>query len=342
MSASNNLTLVLPGLLGPFPDGNSDLLFPKVPALQCLLSRSSRFSTDCSLTEFERLVFSLFDYAYSAEEELPVAAVCRLADGFEADGENYLRADPVQLVADQDKVYLTASKELEVTEKEARSLAEAFNSIYAEEGWSLDFSSPQCWYLRPGVKPEIKTFSVLQAMGYAIQPWLPQGNKALQWHALMNEIQMLFHTHKVNIERDSRGARLITGLWLWGAGRLPRAAAGKFNRVWSNEPLSKGLAMHASIDSDAVPEDIDAAISVENSIVVIDELLHPAVTGNNQLWFESLTRLEDELFNPLLAALESGQLQTLEFYPVNGMRYRISGKSLKRWWRPIKMLNRFI
>lgn len=335
----DTLTLVIPGLLGPFPDDISGVNIPELPSLQRILSRSRRSRTPSPAAEYEQLLFSLFGYHYTLSKELPVASLRRLADGLEVDEECYICSDPVQLVADQDQVYLTASDELAVTTDEAKALADAFNSLYTEEGWVIDFSHPQRWYLSLGESPELLSRSPTQAMGYAIKPWLPQGKDALRWHAVMNEIQMLFHSQDVNQLRESRGERLISGLWLWGSGRLPEKVRVSYDRVWSDELLATGLALHNSVESEELPEGLAEALSVSNGLVVLDTLHQAVATGNMELWKHRLRELEEMWFEPLLHVIKSRQLGCLELYPVNGHAYRVNAKSLKRWWRRNRALD---
>jgi hypothetical protein len=338
----NRITLVIPGLLGPFPDGSPELSQTDVSSLQQLLSRCDRLPTGSSGADFERLLFSLFGYHTPEKAELPIAAIRRLGDGFDADDRYYLCCDPVQLVADQDQVYLTASDELAVTQQEAVALANAVNTLYANEGWSIHFSHPQRWYLGLDKNPDIVTCSVSRSMGYAIKPWLPQGEQALRWHAIMNEIQMLFHSHGVNLERDRRGERLINGLWLWGSGKLPGSKPAAYEWLWSDEPVSNGLAKHALIKSGALPEYVPAALSSGNGLVVVNRLHAAAATANLKSWQEQIRVLESEWFTPLKEALQSGRLQSLYLYPVNGYCYRVSAKSIKRWWRRTRRLDYFV
>ena len=41
--------------------------------------------------------------------------------------------------------------------------------------------------------------------GEDIDRFLPAGRDGKAWHAVMNEVQMLFHDHPVNVAREARG-----------------------------------------------------------------------------------------------------------------------------------------
>jgi hypothetical protein len=47
---------------------------------------------------------------------------------------------------------------------------------------------------------------------------LPQGEGALQWNKLQNEIQMLLFSHSVNEPREAQGQPVINSLWCYGLG----------------------------------------------------------------------------------------------------------------------------
>ncbi len=338
---ATELTLVVPGLLGPFPVDTPPAL-PRLPALQRLLSRAQRHRSPVSGFDFEHLLFELFNYPLSSSEEPPAAPLCRLADGLPLDERCYLRADPVQMIAEQDKVYLTASDELAVNGQEAVQLVQALNALYAEEGWSFDFAHPQRLYLALNSRPDIRTTPTAQVMGASIHDHLPGGNDALQWHAVMNEIQMLLFHNPVNIEREARGQKPINGLWLWGAGRLAGAMPAHWQKLWSDEPLSRGLALHAGIPVCSLPDDAESVLDTQEGLVIVDGLYHYSHGGIVSRWTEAVQVLEQRWFSALLRMLGAGVLQKLTLYPVNGEVYTISARQLRRWWRRDKTLRHFV
>ncbi len=45
----------------------------------------------------------------------------------------------------------------------------------------------------------------MQALNRSVKHHLPQGADALAWHRVMNEAQMILHTHPVNVAREANG-----------------------------------------------------------------------------------------------------------------------------------------
>ena len=67
-----DLTLLVPGLLGPQLDGPQGLRFPRLPALEVLLARGR--GRDIPASDLETSLCSLFGLGPDAQADLPVAA----------------------------------------------------------------------------------------------------------------------------------------------------------------------------------------------------------------------------------------------------------------------------
>lgn len=345
------LSLVIPGLLGPFPPDKNPETLPSLPAVECLLAKASRCSV--SADGLDGLLFRLFDIAVSSESDLPVAAVSLLAEYGQTNPTistgYWLRADPVHLMAQQDKVYLVGHDLLPISKEEAAQLAAEFNALYAEDGWQLQAGSSHHWYLQLQEDPHITTIPLANALGFDIGPLLPkskvpQGNvpeetlsqktKDLHWHGIMNEIQMLLHGSGVNQARETRGEASINGLWLWGGGELPTSVAGQWQKVWSDDCLAQGLATLTQTTSAAIPDSCDEILTQHGQqLLVLDALRYPALRGDMAEWSQTLDFIEADWFGPILTALQSGRLAELILYPANGQSYTLSRTGLRRWWR---------
>jgi hypothetical protein len=49
-----------------------------------------------------------------------------------------------------------------------------------------------------------------------LSDWWPQEDSLREWRRLLNEIQMVWHEHPVNLARAERGEVPINSLWLFG------------------------------------------------------------------------------------------------------------------------------
>ena len=332
--SGRQLALIIPGLCGPDSDPPvSDYLRTRPQALDRLLSRSCvQVSPGNTLDKTLCHCFGMD----ATQQALPVAALTLLADSGEAAHGYILRADPVHLRADQSCLRLFDSHTFPVTQEEADTLAAAIAQFYSHLGWQLQALRPQRWYLTLPEVPAISTRNVMQVAGQDIDPCLPQGRDAADWHAIMNEVQMLLHNHPVNAAREQRGEPAINSLWFWGGGELPTAVHTDVARLASDYPLAMGLAQQAGIERMDVPADSAGLfdfIVPGLSLLVTDELERPAQYGEVDRWLERLLQLEQHWFAPLLKALKQGELASLSIYPCNGKCFHITRWQLRRFWK---------
>lgn len=336
------LSLLVPGLLGPWPADRTRAEFPwpAVPALEWLLARAE---TRTAPRSADAVLFQRFGLPASAESDLPVAAVTRLADGAEADEGWWLRADPVHLRPDLRGVFLVDARLLAIEAAEARALAAAFDQTFAADGLRLDPLRPDRWYLRLPADPGLLTYPLIDAIGRDINPLLPHGPARQRWHALLTEAQMLFHGHPVNQEREQRGQPTINGLWFWGGGSRPTGARAPAAGVYANDPLARGLARLAGVAVGPVPEHaddwLDGAGGEPDSLVVLETTRYDPVDGDLALWAEHIAELERVWFAFCRRWLQTGKLAALHLYPGNGRVHTLTGAARWRFWqrsRPLR------
>jgi hypothetical protein len=335
------IALVIPGLCGPSLDESPATWLTRRPAaLERLLSRAR---TAAAPEDADVTVCSFFDLAGTSGSPPPLAPLTWLADTGRPPSGYMLRADPVHVRADQACLRLYDSTTFDIDAAEAAALVESFNGFYRERGWRLAAPVPQRWYLHlPGV-PDISTVAPANISGGNVDGSLPAGRDAAAWHALLNEVQMLFHDHPVNAAREARGALVINSLWPWGGGILPERVVSRVAQVWTDQPLGAGLARLAGIPWQAVPAGAagiaDALLHGVN-LVVLDALQTSARHAEVETWAQGLAQLEQDWFVPLSTWLEGGMLTTLEIYPVTGRRYRLNRSGLRHFWKRIRPLSR--
>jgi len=335
----SHLVAVIPGLCGPESDPPvSDYLRGCRPAaLDCLLSRS-RLQTD-SGNGLDATLGRLFGLGGDPDREIPVAALTWLADAGQPPRCWLMRADPVHLRADQSCLRLFDSHSFTITREEAEALVAAFNDYYQDTGWKLAAPQPQRWYLSLPQPPALQTLPPDRVAGQDIDPCLPRGADAARWHALLNEIQMLFHTHPVNAAREQRGAPPINSIWPWGGGSLPDRLQPRVTRLRADHPLARGLARHAAIPVAGIPATVGEllAASAEGRTLLVDERLEwPMHYGDIEAWLDGLQALEADWFVPLLAALHGGALASLEIHPCNGRVFHVTRGNLWRFWKRVR------
>jgi hypothetical protein len=253
----------------------------------------------------------------------------------------WLRADPVYLRPDRDRLVLFGPPYLELNEAESQSLARMVAPLLTEYGWQFEALQPDRWYLRLPQSERV-TFTALGAIeGKYIGPALPAGADGPRWRTLLNEIQMLLHDCPINRERENRGVLPVNSLWFWGAGEAPLCSAPSWQQVgWGKDPLPQALAAYCKIPGKPVPEAASiwlGEVSVPGDyLLVLDSLL--SVTDPSH-YHETLLALEKDWFRVLYAALQNRRLASLTLYPLNGYCYHLTWlRTWYLWQRPRSLI----
>ncbi|MEN8170899.1 MAG: hypothetical protein ABFS08_11815 [Pseudomonadota bacterium] len=332
-----SLTLLLPGLQ---PRLDNDMVWPDMPALQTLLSKGK---SEPSPADHIASLFAHFSMAAEGEGDLPVAPLCALVDELDAGRGWWLCVDPVHLLADRDQLYLSAYRELALSQAEADELVVELNKVYAEDGWQFIATSPQRWLLRLPQSLAITTTPTEQALGQSVGAVLPQGSDAMSWQRVMTEVQMLLHSSPVNARRAEQGALAVNGLWFWGGGSRPEVGEDcGWDHVIAGDGLARGLArLHGVVAEEPSSTTLsELSQAGENVLWLDDSLQSPMPTA------ELFEQLEQKLFAPLLAMLQGGELAQLVIELPGLGCWTIDRAALcgwwGRWWRRRKPLSELL
>ena len=319
---------------------------PKTPSLGRMLARADVIAdpgrTAPRADSFHERLFGLFDLLPETPVDLPVAAVTRLADGGAINADWRMRADPVSLLPQGGGLILQPAEQLRLSREPAESLRQDILAVFAADGWVLEAPVPQRWYLSLPAPPDLRTYAPGLVTGRDIHGFLPQGPDAKAWHVFMNEIQILLHTAGVNIERESRGYMPVNSLWFWGGGRLPQPPAARWSQVWSDEPVSHGLAIlsgtpHGRLDDPAAV--LESAATAGRRLVVFDTAFAGGVVDD---WSERMEWLDSHWLALLLALVRSGGLGSLSLYSDTGRGYSVTRSNARRWWRRQHALSDYV
>ena len=326
------LALVVPGLGGPAMD------LPEVagvPALETLLARADVMPA--LPTGLETLLFALFGLDTADDADLPVAAVTRVLDMGVIDKGWWLRADPVHLQPDRDRLMLSDNALLQITQDDADQLTAEILQTFGADGWVLKAARPGRWYLKPARAARIRTTPLADVVGHDIHPYLPQGKDGKHWHTVLNEVQILLHTASANAAREARGQLPVNSLWFWGSGRLPSLKPVAWTHVWSQEPVSLALARLAGVTSRGTPKDFDdwarQASPHGAHLLVLDQARAAVQYRQADDWRAFIDDLERDWIAPALHAIKRRELHALELYDDQGRGYRLTSSGARRWWR---------
>ena len=314
------------------------------PALELLLARGRRAAgRRAALEDWYREAFGL------QKQPLPAGALTALAYGMDAGQDSgaaiWLRADPVHLRADRDRLLLIPSAGFELTADEARQLCEELNRHFSDQ-FTLHAFAPEIWGLQAKTFLDLQSRAPIEIAGLDVDAELPEK----RWHALLNEIQMALYQHPVNTAREARGAPVVNSLWPWGAGPLPDAGqmrqASRWQSVSAEDPVALGLARLAGIRhrpaGNGAAEWLERAPEDGRHFVLLDSLRGAAALGDGEALAQRQQVLEQRWIAPLLAALRAGRIGMLTVHvPDAGASFETARGDLRRFWRRPRSLTAY-
>jgi hypothetical protein len=308
----------------------------RLPALEQFLSRA--YVESWPVKDFSGTMARLFDVNLP---EIPIAAITRQQDRGDSEKYYWLRADPVYLKADQDRLLLFDVDNLFALEQsEADSFINELNQYFSEENFIFSAVTPTRWYLRLNDDPEIKTTPLARLIGKHIEQGMPRGKNASLWRKYSNEIQMLLHQSAINTRREEKGLLPINSVWFWGAGKLPTITARPWVGVWSDEHLVRGLAQLNQTKIHPVPTDANTWLT---QLTTAGEYLltTPALFRDLEEYNKTLYHLDQAWAAPLLSALKRGIIDTVLIYPCQARVFCLTRQRARHWWRKQQHWQRF-
>ncbi len=325
-----HLDLVVPALFRA-----QDLPQASMPALEMLLARGRRTSGRAgNLEAWLCRAFGLHDDA-SGNPSIPAGALTAHAHGLEPGAQLWLRADPVHLRPDRDRVLLMPSQAFAITAAEAAGLTAALTPLLAGK-FVLHAVRPDQWCLRVDCQgqSDASTSPPIDLAGADIDPHLPPK----QWHPLLTELQMALYDHQANTARERRGEPVINSVWLWGAGKLPAAASGPWQSVSAQDPFAIGLGRLAGMrhrtPGAGAMDWLGRAPEERRHLVVLDGLRDVHALGDPEALAQRLQELESNWFAPLLSALKAGRIDMLTVHvPEAAASFETVRGDLRRFWR---------
>ncbi len=335
-----HLELVVPALL-PAQE------FPpiRMPALEILLARGRRSMGALGGLE------SWLCRAFGLDEthSIPAGALTAYAHGLDPGADCWLRADPVHLRADRNSLLLIPNQAYSISAAEAQGLSAALAPLLAGK-YELHAVQPDQWCLRiqGGEQSDASEKPPVDLAMANIDPHLPPK----RWHPLLTELQMALYENAANTAREQRGDPAINSLWLWGAGKLPAAAAvsnaGPWHSVSAVDPVALGLARlagmrHRSPGAGAA-EWLERAPEDGRHLLVFDELRGLQALGEFAELARRLGELETNWFAPLLANLKARRIGMLTIHlPEAALSFETARGDLGRFWRrPRPLANYFV
>lgn len=333
------ISLYIPGLTGPaVPLTDNDV--PPLPALSQIMGRARRRRQGVDAL---RQLCGLLGLKTSPIRDVPVAAVTRLIDAEDHPDGIWMRADPVHISADRDRLLLIDASLFKLSQHDALALATEVQQVLDLEGWRLEVPFPDRWYISLDEDPGVTTSDPRRAGGQDVNRHLPRGAGAKVMHRLLNEVQMQLHDADINREREDRGELTINSIWFWGVGELPDVLPRLWSTVYSDDVFTRGLAMLSMTPYQPVPPAATAVLPVLNeqseALVCLEGCRVPAQYGDLPRWHEVLADLEQHWFEPLLRAVQDNTVQELNVITDRRV-FRLARPDLKKFWRRPKSVAR--
>lgn len=329
-----SLTFIVPGLL----DAECiDRGLPETPrALATLLSRANAepFAGSNVVDSLARLFPQL-------SAGLNAAAALRYLDDTGETPPGYcLAADPIHLQVGREQIIMGAREDMEITADEANALRDLLEADITRQGARLEITRPDHWYLFPATTPEADFAPDRDLAGKGIRDHMPSGVNAGPWRTLISDAQILLHECAPNQQRTAEGKVPVNSLWLWGGGALPEApdVRSPWTTAASDDAVVRGGARLAGCGHVmAVPKDFgDWPLNGPGLIA----FARPTRL-DGEAWRQTVAELEERWFRPLLDPLSQKALAELNLIALNGKRYRITPRLIRRWWKRAHPLRAF-
>lgn len=334
------ITLALPYALPP-PELAPDLLRAlDAPALSMLLSRCSlprhsAYSPANRVLPHEAWLAAALHLTPAAAAPLAGAAMrgCDLAS---APGHWFI-LQPAHVQLSRTHLLLADPRQLHLAEAEGRALFELARPYFEETGKTLVYGSADLWFVRADDWAGLDTASPDAAMAQNLSDWVPEGAAARDYHKLQNEIQMLWHEHPVNQDRQARGLTPVNSFWMWAgaAGDAPLAAQGATLAI-AGGPAWMTVLAAPELRAPELAQLLAAATRTGAASAMLAELIPSAVAGDWADWLARMHRIEQEWCAPLLAALQSGRLASVTLllsHRSASIEATTTKLALRKFWR---------
>lgn len=319
---STKVTLLLPGY-GVADQFDGQLALPE--------SRFQVTRGNKSAPWQEQLCQSL-GLAVQASNRLP----CLLQ---EKSDSTLVHADPVHLKADRDTATLIPPQALGLNDECADELIDALNTFVESDGLEFYRQSAESWSMSGMPTEALQAYPTSFLAYRKASAFLPEGNEAKDWQRLMSEIQMLFHTHPINQEREQNGQLTVNSLWFWGGANLPDSAVQTGRQsVYSDEPYANALCDHLRAECNPLAAfngqggSWSSNDGVPHNVIIIDTSMIESISNPDEQAFEKLTnKIDEHYLRPLGELVARGRLSEAQFLTEDGFAGICSGSSA--WWR---------
>ena len=316
MFGMSSLTLVIPFALPPHALARDLLSSLNLPALAKLLARARRAERNLNPAFSACPPHERWLSGHQADNSPPLAHTLMKALGGSLTSGSWFIVQPVHLHVARDHLVLTDHRHLSLNDDEGRGLFQAVQPLFAEQNLELVYGNALYWFVRADAWSDFRTCSPDAACGHNIDVWQPSGAAARDWRRLHNEVQMLWHQHALNLEREDRGDLRVNALWLWGASDHEQTSIG-------SQLLARLIAQGRE------------AVSPHQDWRLIDALTPLALAEDWSGWLQQMQQLEEKHIAPAQEQLISGELDDIRLVFSDGQRldlWSARRSSMRKFW----------
>lgn len=346
--AMSHLDLLIPFALPPAELASDLFKQAQAPAFATLLSRAQVVRT--ANNGFKRSLphedWLTHTFGMPSESSPAIGPAWMRAMGVEprinnsssAEGGMWYVIQPVTIHIARDHLVLIDPSQLAMEEAESLALFEIARSLFHETGRNLIYGNAGTWFVYADDWPALLTSSPVAASGHNIDIWMPSGPNDRSWRKIQNEIQMHWHDHPVNAAREQRGLKPVNSLWLWGgapaaeqapARGKPYAFAGNM-QGWMSAFAASARESRLVANAAELPGSLDGP-----ALIVLHQLLRPALDTDWGSWLEALAALETAWFEPILNKMKQGDIGKLNLVLTNDSdtaSFALTRHSLRKFW----------
>lgn len=164
---------------------------------------------------------------------------------------------PVHFALARDHM-LVSALDATVTRDDIVGLMQVAADVAGQHGASIVEQGGH-WFVRTEAPWQLATVALDAALGRSLTECWPEGADALRWRKLLTEVQVEWHQHPINEQREEQGRPEINGLWLHGGGVSRQLSASAFASIACDDPRvnawahAGGMPHERRLGNDALP-----------------------------------------------------------------------------------------
>lgn len=321
--AMTNLDIILPFAFPPAEHTKDLLAALQAPGLASLLTKAS-LKLDHDSAPFNPGLPHECWLAENDDNSPPIARLLMQQLNLTPQPGHWLILQPANLHIARDHLVLTDFRDLLLTERESRHLFNSAQSIFADSGMTLEYGSPDMWFLHADAWQTLRTCTPDVVCGHNIDVWMPRGAGEREWRKIQNELQMLWHTDALNEEREAQGKPRINTAWLWGG------ASADFSTSPNLQLFAQSLhPKHVQVSFAALNDE------TPHQRVLLNQLLHAALHADWASWLSAFAELDATWFIPVAQSLREGRIKKIALILSHNDRlqhWQITSLAMRKFW----------